>query len=45
MFTYRKNSDISPPLEMNLARCARATALRVSVVASIERHLIRKLGG
>ena len=42
---YRKNSDISPTFEMGLAPCWCAGALRVSVMAAIERHLIRRLGG
>ena len=37
---YRKNSDISPKFEMDLAPCRRASALRVSVMSAIERRLI-----
>jgi len=44
VYTYRKNPDISPLFEMGLTRCARVSALRVSV-AAIERRLIRRLGG
>ena len=41
--SYRKNSDISPKFEMDLAPCARASALMVSVMLAIERRLVRRL--